>query len=202
MRGLLITLVPLHCDLYLVVFALDIKGNHGGVNRSLGLVEVLNVINQAIWIVIGDLLLKLLRRRFRLGRRWSICAFLFKVINFIIKRSAVELLFTGFCICNGFEIQLFLGHALINKLDGQTLIKEWHLLSTTRNGVIVILSGFKDLWISPETDLGTSSASVATFFELFWDSVIKLLVPVLSLSLDFRFNARRQRVNDGDTNTV
>src|SRR5699024_11258377 len=116
MRGLLVTLVPLHCDLYLVVFTLDIKGNHGGVNRSLGLVEVLNVINQAIWIVIGDLLLKLLRRRFRLGRRWSICALLFKVINFIIKRSAVVLFFTVFRQCICFDNLFFIHLAVYTQL--------------------------------------------------------------------------------------
>src|SRR5699024_4932700 len=79
---------------------------------------------------------------------------------------------------------------------------ECHLLQTTRNGVVVILDGLEDLRIRPKTNLGSGSTGVAAFLELFRDGVIKDLVPVLAVSLNFRFDAGRQRVNNGDTDAV
>src|SRR5699024_4597827 len=203
-RGFLVALVPLHGYLNLVFIALDIKSNHGGVNSRLGLIEELDVINQTIWVVVRNLLLQLLLGRTRrLHRRRCNSAFFYEVIYlFIIKRGLIQLLFAGFRVCDGFEIQLFFGHALINELNGQTLIKECHLLQTTRNGVIVILDGLEDLRIRPKSNLGSGSTRVAAFLELFRDGVIKDLVPVLAVSLNFRFDAGRQRVDNGDTDAV
>ena len=59
-NGLLIALVPLQRYLYLVVLALRIEGNDGRVDRGLGLIEVLDVVGQAIWVVEGYLLAALL----------------------------------------------------------------------------------------------------------------------------------------------
>src|SRR5699024_11941472 len=97
---------------------------------------------------------------------------------------------------------LFFGNSLMNQLDGQAIIKEGDLLQTSRDAVIVILGGFKDLWICPEPNLGTSTAGITAFFEFFRNSVVELLVPVLTISLDFCFHARRQRVHHRNTNTV
>src|SRR5699024_11229493 len=102
------------------------------------------------------------------------------------------LLSAGFRVCYGFEIKLFFGHALINELNGQTLIKECHLLQTTRNGVIVILDGLEDLRIGPKSKFVSGSTRVADFLELFRDGVIKDLVPVLADSFNFGFDYVKQ----------
>ena len=187
-HGLLIALVPLQGHLNLVVLAFCLEGHDGGVNGALGLIEEFYVVRQALRVVEGDLLAALL---IGLGDVLGV-GFLVKGIagiGHIIKGCLVRARLTGFRIGDFLELDLLLGHALINKLDGQALVQEGHLLQAARNGVVIELGGFKDLRIRPEANLGTGAAGVTAFYKVIRNGVLEVLVPVLALTLDLRLHA-------------
>ena len=97
----------------------------------------------------------------------------------------------GFRFRDFLKFDLLLGHAFINKLDGQALIQKGHFLQTARNGVVIVLGGFKDLWVCPKTNLGTGAAGVTTFHKIIRNGVLEVLVPMLALPLDLRLHAGR-----------
>ena len=200
-NGLLIALVPLQRYLYLVVLALRIEGNDGRVDRGLGLIEVLDVVGQAIRVVEGYLLAALLFCRSVL----RLAGFFVEGIagvRGIIEGGFIRAGLAGFCIGDFLQFDLLFGDALVNELNAQALIQEGHFLQAARNGVVIVLRSFKNFRVRPETNLGARAAGIATLNELVWDGVLEVLVPVLAVALNLRLHAGRKRVHHGNADAV
>ena len=112
-HGLLIALIPLQCYFHLMIFALGIERNDSRVDRGLGLIEVLDVIGQAIRVVEGDLLAALLFRRFTGFFVEGIAS-----VRGIIEGGFIRTGLAGFCIGDFFQLDLLFGNALIDELNG------------------------------------------------------------------------------------
>ena len=116
-NGLLIALVPLQCYFHLMIFALGIERNDSRVDRGLGLIEVLDVIGQAIRVVEGDLLTALLfRRSFRRFTGFFVESI--ASVRGIIEGGFIRTGLAGFCIGDFFQLDLLFGNALIDELNG------------------------------------------------------------------------------------
>ena len=116
-HGLLIALVPLQCYFHLMIFALGIERNDSRVDRGLGLIEVLDVIGQAIRVVEGDLFAALLfRRSFRRFTRFFVEGI--ASVRGIIEGGFIRTGLAGFCIGDFFQLNLLFGNALIDELNG------------------------------------------------------------------------------------
>ena len=200
-NGLLIALVPLQRYLYLVILALRIEGNDGRVDRGLGLIEVLDVVGQAIRVVEGYLLAALL-----------LCRSVLRLAGFFVEgiagvRGIIEGGFiraglAGFCIGDFLQFDLLFGDALVNELNAQALVQEGHFLQAAGDGVVIVLGSFKNFRVRPETNLGARAAGIATLNELVWDGVLEVLVPMLAVALNLRLHAGRKRVHHGNADTV
>ena len=189
--GLLVALVPLQCDFNLVVLTFDVETNDGGVNGRLVAVEELNVVLQAIRVVVDDFLLFL----------GSLRLAIFPSSVLLIEGAQAHSLIAG--LSNLIELRLLLRDStLITKNNGQSLVEEGHFLQAARNSVVIKLDGFKNLRIRPETDGSTGTTGVLTLDELIRDGVGEVLVPVLAIALNVRLNAGGQGIDHGNTHTV
>ena len=107
----------------------------------LGAVQVLDVVDQAFRVVEADLALEVL---------------FVDVFGIVVEGVG---LVPGFR--NRLEAGFLDGDAFIDKLDGQTLVQEGHLLQAARDGVEVELDRLEDLRVRPKTDGGAGAAGVA-----------------------------------------
>ena len=194
---LLVTRVPLHGDLDLVVRTLGVEAHDGRVDGGLSLVQVVDVVHQAVRVVVDDLFLTLLRRLRSLAGG---CLGLLDIA--VVEGGTVD--GRGGVARFGQRLQLELGVAdpLILEGDGQALVEERHLLQAARDRVVVEGNGLEDLGVRPEPDRRAGAAGVTAFDQLLRDGVVEVLDPVLAVALDVGLDAGRQGVDHGDTHAV
>jgi len=188
--------VPLQGDLEGEVILLILEAHDGGVEGRLLLVQVLDVIDEAVRVVEDD---GALRR----GFRWRGSRFIvFQLLVNLVEGEAISLEESFI----GLEGGLFLrGNdvlPLIRQLDVDALVEEGHLLEAIGNRLVVELDGFKNLGVRPETNLRAGAAGLAALFQVVRNLVVKALVPVVAVALNVRLDAGGQGVDHGNTDTV
>ena len=170
--------VPLHRDLHLHRFALGLETDDRRVDRVLGVVEVLDVIDQTARVVEGALqrlpgLGDLGRAGDRLGGRPDLG-----------------------------QVRQVAGAPLVAQHDGQALVQERHLLQPAGHRLDVVLGGLEDPAVGPEGDRGAGSRAGAELVQRPGLGVGVGLLVSPAVAVDLHVEPGGQRVDHRDADAV
>ena len=182
-NGLAKATVPLQCDLYLVIFLGHVEGDDGRVDRG------------ALAVDVGDVVLKTLR----------VVEYARARALFLLRLSGLFLRGLRSCRILGCALQLLVVLevlALIDQLDGQTLVQESHLLQALCHRVEVKLDGLKDLRVRPKTLCRAGSAGLLDLLQLLGHRHLEVLTPQVPIALNLSFHAGGQGVNHRNAHAV